>query len=228
MKKILVEYRAENAIRRYGLMSLDIKCPYDITHPPLFDQVQTSEGSIVNALKRAIMRHVGWEWAVQRIKENGICVEIGVDHGDGIERALAGKPAVIIGVDPWLSMEWDSWFSQEQSIMDERFRLVERRFADNPVVLERKTSDQFFAELPKEFMADWWFIDGDHREEPCYRDFVNALKFSNPGAWIFGDDIDCARWAKDIGAAYGKLVKTHGHLFDVVWDKSSPLALRVK
>lgn len=218
-----------NALRPYPVivmkMSADIA---DAPHPPHYKDVAVDDNLVITRVKIAASRSGGWAWAASKIKKDGICVEIGVDHGDGIERWLTGEPAVVIGVDPWLSLEWDSWFSQSQKQMDARHAMVVNRFKDKPVSIVRETSDGFFSKLPSDFRADWWFIDGDHREEPCYKDICSALKFSNHGAWIFCDDIDCGKWAEPIGNALKRFMAEHGDEVELVWDKSSPVAIRVK
>lgn len=216
-------------VRPYPVLCLKISGDTpQAPHPPHYTDIKLDDDMVLKRVKVAMSRVAGWAWAAGKIKPDGICVEIGVDYGDGIARWLTGKPAIVIGVDPWLSMEWDDWFNQAQKEMDARYAGVVKRYAGKPVSIVRSTSDEFFAKLDPGFRADWWFIDGDHREEPCYRDIANAIAFSNRGAWIMLDDIDCARWAKDIGAALDRIIRVYGDEVECVWRHSSPAVLRVR
>lgn len=212
-------------VRPYPVITMKFDYPAD--RPPMWHEVGIDADFAIRRLKCAISRSAGWAFAASKITKDSVCVEIGVDKGDGLARWITQDPAVLVGVDPWLSVDWDSWFDQPQNEMDARYEAVKKRFANNPaVVLARKTSDEFFASMPMK--ADWWFIDGDHREEPCYRDLCNALKWSNPGAWIFADDIDCGAWAEPIGNALKRFVDKNKDSVELVWKGCSPAVIRVK
>ena len=91
-------------------------------------------------------------------------LEVGVRHGRSL--ALARCPAV--GVDPFPEIDIELPAS---------------------AVVATRASDEFFAALPFDYVADFAFIDGLHLFEQALRDFMNVERVARPGATLLVDDI---------------------------------------
>jgi len=233
-----VDYKKSINVRlsiceRGGLRNISL-CNYDINHdfrsmsrPPLRDEVGITPDLFMGQLSGNVAKFVGLNWAVGFIPEGGVAVEIGCDFGDGLERMRHSGAKSILGIDPYVSVEWDGWFNSPQDEMDARYRLTRNRFKnDERVAIVRITSDDLFEGLPSGFTADWWFIDGDHREEPCYRDICNCFKHTKAGGHVCIDDVDCRDWSAGINSAVDRFLAKHDGEVEVVWRASSPAVLR--
>ncbi|MEM9046073.1 MAG: class I SAM-dependent methyltransferase [Pseudomonadota bacterium] len=122
------------------------------------------------------------------------CAELGVWRGAFSQQILAEvKPKSLVLVDPWAFVPTfeDRWygglFAKSQSDMDAIHDAVAERFAANSEVeIVRMKSDDFLSTTEMEF--DWIYIDGDHSEEPVYRDLCLSWERVVPGGAVCGDD----------------------------------------
>lgn len=210
--KILFKAFPDNSSRGYEMLqcnsvaySLNPVADGDVDLP------ENSRTAIVDSARSIIARMINIQWSINQVSRGDICVEIGVDHGDGIDRLLKTDASKIIGVDPWLSVDWDPWFNSGQEHLDARADYVKNKFSGNDrVEIRREMSSSFFESLDPSFRADWWFIDGDHREEGAYLDICGAIDHSDPGALIIVDDVNLRLWGKPIQAAIARVVDKYG------------------
>lgn len=122
------------------------------------------------------------------------CAEIGVWKGDFSERILrVTKPQRLVLVDPWefVPSHEERWYggkiAKSQADMDATYEGVVERFASHPEVeVARHRSVDFLAKTDVEF--DWVYIDGDHSEDPVYRDLTLSWERVVPGGHVCGDD----------------------------------------
>jgi hypothetical protein len=224
--QIILTAKQKGGIRDYNLCDLKLEASGNYPRPALPHELSMPD---INLRVRAIAcRATGWLWSYQFINENSVCVEIGCDKGDGLERLKDTNAAKIIGVDPFIGADWDKWFDAPQDYMDMRYNMCKTRGErDVRVEVVRAKSDDWFAGLPAGFKADWWYVDGDHREEAVYNDLCNCLRHSNAGAHIFLDDVDCGDWAAQIVPAWLRFKANHADKIKVLWESTSPAAFEV-
>jgi hypothetical protein len=137
---------------------------------------------------------------VARIPKGSIGVEIGVWRGDSAAKFLT-KAARLHLVDPWSVSPYqnDPDYLKRYSVLvgsgtikdfqqyyEAVFRSVCQRFVNEPVIVHRMTSAQFFAIFRDK--VDWVYIDGLHTYEGCLADIHGARQILLPGGVIYGDD----------------------------------------
>ena len=217
----------KGSLRTYPINNFDISCDISkMSRPPLRAEILVEQEAMVFSLKNTLARLIGLNWAVGLIPDGGTAVEIGCDYGDGLERMRHSGAARIIGIDPYRSQNWDCWFDAPQEEMDARYQMARNRFrGDKRVYIAHITSDEYFEGLRT--TADWWFIDGDHREESCYRDICNCFERTTVGGHVCIDDVDCKTWQEGINAAIDRFMadRAEGEA-EIVWRRSSPAVIR--
>ena len=216
----------DGGLRQYPIIELT----FNGELPSPFEPSQiVLDSKIHPCISSHVSRWSGYEWMMSKMNKGDVGLEIGVDYGDGIARWLETEPSRIVGVDPWIRSGHETWYSQSQDEMDKRYGLVVDRFFKNiNVAIYRGTSDDYFGELIPTFKFDWIYIDGDHRHEAVYHDLCNCLNHVKSGSWIFGDDILCDVWGKEVGPALDRFLAEYGHRVECIWRKSNPFALLVK
>lgn len=213
--------------RAYPVKKFEI---VNVERKPTIREVYSHAVNFVPEISDIILRRATYHWLYDKVcDKGGVGLEIGVDYGDGIQHILeAAQPSRVVGVDPWLSQDWDPWFDQSQETMDCRYNLVVNRFKDDPrVEIVRSTSDDFFCEANKVPTYDWIHIDGDHRTEPAYRDIVNSYHRLKVGGILIIDDVFLQSWTGSTGPAVDKAMEEIGPgCFEVVNDTQDPVAYR--
>lgn len=114
------------------------------------------------------------------IPKNAIGAEIGVWKGEFSSEILRHtNPKKLILIDPWkyrseneYSLRWYGGDKMSQKKMDQIYEdVVEWHGEDPRVKIIRGTVDDL-SEL-----VDWIYIDGDHSEEPCYKDLMTSFPY---------------------------------------------------
>ena len=202
--KYIIGVTQHGGYRTYGAKIIEVA---DITRKPTLEDAYANAAQCLLGLAKSIHRRCTYEWAFETHLVDGCRgVEIGVDFGDGIAQFLSRRnPAMITGVDPWLSQGWDPWFSQPQKEMDYRHEFVCSRFKDaNNVTIVRAISDEFFERffaLGGEGTLDFVHVDGDHREEQATKDLINADKALRVGGIMLIDDVFLESWTGSVAPA---------------------------
>lgn len=141
------------------------------------------------------------------LPKNGVGVEIGVWRGSSSALFLNTTPQKLYLVDPWslepykgesfeefksryvgmVGSESEEVFSQYYSNV---YESVVKEFGKLPnVKIERMESDDWFLEN-QDLELDWAYIDGNHSEEQCYKDLMNAYHMLKIDGVLSGDDYD--------------------------------------
>jgi hypothetical protein len=111
------------------------------------------------------------------IPKKSIGCEIGVWKGEfSCEILFKTNPEKLILIDPWLHKpEYkERWYGSKssQDKMDKIYKDVCIWHGTNKVVdIIRGTVDDLKCNV------DWIYIDGDHSEEPCYKDLVTSYPY---------------------------------------------------
>ena len=140
---------------------------------------------------------------LETLPKGGVGAEIGVWEGDFSHRILEiCQPRELHLIDPWLYMPEfsNTGFGKKKNehLMEERYRKVVARFADDPRVhIHRALSDVALAALP-DASLDWVYIDGNHNEPIIGNDLALCLRKVKPDGIISGDDFN---WMSDAKAA---------------------------
>jgi len=228
--KYILQIAQTGGYRPYGMQEVEIKIVNGTK--PTIDSCYKGALAVVPPVAHAIMRRAIYMWAFSNVCEKGgIGIEIGVDYGDGLDLLLEqNEPSLVMGVDPWLSFEWDPWFKQPQEQMDARYKLVCERFKnDERVQIIRSTSDDFFAKLDTAVtgFADFVHVDGDHREEPACRDIIGAYHALRVGGILIIDDVHLKSWTGTVKPAVDRAIAALGSdVLEVVHDSTDPVIYR--
>jgi len=161
--------------------------------------------------KRKTRKHK--EFVLKLMPNNSVCAEIGVYIGKFSEDILKKtKPKKLYLIDPWFHDE--EFFKGNHSSPklfnigknEERYQLVKKKFANNPVVsIIREKSEIALEKFPDDFF-DWVFIDGDHNTEAVLKDLDLSLRKVKPNGYIAGDDIRLDEYANNTNKAVRKAV----------------------
>jgi Methyltransferase domain len=146
------------------------------------------------------------ERLLAKMPRNSICAEIGVHEGDFAEEILRSqKPVMLHLIDPWRYEDRreynEAWYggkaSGGQAVMDNRFRLVKRRFSKRirrkQVAVHRGYSSDIVNEFSDDYF-DWIYIDGNHLYEYVKQDLELYYPKVKPGGYITGDDYGVEGW----------------------------------
>lgn len=146
--------------------------------------------------------------SIHNMPRNATIVEIGVHKGDFSEKILkVARPKKLFLVDPWQYFESEDYSRShyggskiDQSVMDERYRGVARRFDDEIeagcVEIVRAFSHDA-AETLGDGQVDCVYIDGDHSYEGVKRDINAYFPKLRQGGLMIGDDYVLGRWWGD-------------------------------
>jgi cephalosporin hydroxylase len=122
------------------------------------------------------------------IKEDDVCAEIGVWHGDFSKQILEiGKPSELHLIDPWETQDFrDRWYSVNQKTMDKIFNKVINTFSsESKVVIHRNYSRK--VDFSENYF-DWIYIDANHSYKEVLKDLHYYLPLVKSGGFICGDD----------------------------------------
>lgn len=212
--------------RPYGVQTMEVR---EVNRRPSYADAVNVAVQCMPSLCKQFGRELTKEWLAQQVLcKGGVGLEIGVDYGDGAQLWLKSEPSRLYLVDPWVTGE-DGWYSQDQDAMDERYEGVVKRFEDKDAVeVVRMTSDAAFETLFSDTQfLDWVHVDGDHEEEPTYRDLENSWARLKVGGVLMLDDVHCALWQKKIRAARDRFLANHaGEYEGPLVDHSDPWAIR--
>jgi len=128
------------------------------------------------------------------IHEGSVCAEIGVWRGAFSKKMLKRKPAKLHLIDPWLYIPdyedriYGNTNNNSQERMDQVYRDICKKFADNPVVqIHRALSDEAVGDFSDGYF-DLIYIDGNHSYEYVKSDIESYLPKIKAGSFICGDD----------------------------------------
>ena len=205
----------------------DIEVPAGDSKPLLPEEVvkEMDIESLMQAVVHHISRVTGYGYLNSFIEEGSRGAEIGVDMGDGAQRLLENKPAMMHLVDPWV--EWKDGWSGTKEQMDNRYGMVTGMFGVMENVDIVRMSGAEWMSGQETDCLDWVYIDGDHHKDAAREDMEQALRVVKPGGIIAVDDLHCPVWHKEIGPALYEFRKAHKGEVKVLWDRSDPAILRV-
>lgn len=150
-------------------------------------------------------------WNQQFIKNThgmgnfNLCLEIGCFEGltsNYIVSNMLSNNGKLICVDPLTDFYLNENLSEEYLIANDTIwkyfngqydRFINNcktHIENNKIELIRKLSTEAFLELKEKYKEkfDFIYIDGDHREEPVYRDSVMSFELCRAGGYILFDD----------------------------------------
>lgn len=209
---------------RHQLVS---KMSIEFDGPPTHLQLVKLVGACLHTLVHNLGRSAGRSYAQSVIPEGAVGVEIGVDQGDGLKGWLDAGADHVFAVDPFLDQDFDPWYNCGQEEMDDRYERIQRRYGkDDRVSICRMKSDEYFDDMSVQ--VDFVHIDGDHREDACFRDMVHAFECLKPGGLLMVDDTHCRLWEERIGRAVERFEAEYGDHLEMVQDEFDPLIYRVK
>ena len=134
-------------------------------------------------------------WLATMASQYDRIVEFGSLHGRSTRAMADNNQGVIYAVDPWAG-EYYSEEGQKIPISTYVLPYFKRNLKDQiklgKVVPVREFSYQF--SLPKDYLVDMVFIDGDHKYDTVVRDIKKAFELLRPGGLISGHDYDHPNW----------------------------------
>ena len=125
-------------------------------------------------------------FALNEIKENNICAEIGVWRGDYSARILKKNPKELHLIDPWVHQkyDWVKWAKGKNVIR--AYTYVLNRFSRiKNVSIHRKNSTEI--NFGEEYF-DWVYIDGDHSYNSVVKDLNHWWPQIKVKGFLCGDD----------------------------------------
>jgi hypothetical protein len=133
---------------------------------------------------------LGNKGVLKFIKNNAVCVEVGVWKGD-LSRHIAQLPISELHlIDPWQAINdvEGRLHNTEQEKLDRIYRIVKRRFSfDKKVKLIRKFSAKAMLDF-EDGSIDWVYIDGNHSYEFVKEDLNGWWPKLKSGGYLCGDD----------------------------------------
>lgn len=155
-------------------------------------------------------------YALTKINEGDVCVEVGVWKGDLSAEILNHNPARLHLVDPWAHQDYIAmWYSAPQERMDQIFSEVEERFTlEGRVTIHREFSTEVF--FPNDYF-DWVYIDGNHTYEQVTKDLEFYFPLVKFGGKLCGDEYnwtgpDCLKGPKP---AVDEFISKHGLAIEI-------------
>ena len=139
-------------------------------------------------------------YPLTKIKENDVCLEIGVWKGQLSEQILERNPSKLHLIDPWIHQDFPGRFYNEpQEKMDKYYLEVVDKFQNNSQV-EIHREKSIDVEFPKEYF-DWVYIDGNHSYEAVLDDLHHYYPLVKKGGYLCRDDygwtdVSCNRGPK--------------------------------
>lgn len=138
---------------------------------------------------------------LQHMPKNAVCAEVGVHLGDYSAKIInRTNPKKLYLIDPWQVIEDEkyakSWFGKKvaQREMDQRYKSVQKRFADNPAVEILRDFSKGAVEHIPDGSLDFVYLDGDHSYEGVCLDFDLFYDKVKPNGLIYGDDYTDQFW----------------------------------
>jgi hypothetical protein len=157
-------------------------------------------------MARNALRRTTRDYLLCKVPKASVCAEIGVHEGMFSQQILdAVEPERLHLIDPWTHEEEERYQnsrygglgSEGQKVMDERFRKVEERFADEiragRVQIHREFSNVVCEEFQDGYF-DWIYIDGNHLYEFVKQDLEMYYPKIKPGGFMTGDDYGSQGW----------------------------------
>jgi hypothetical protein len=146
------------------------------------------------------------EFVLHLMPKESICAEIGVWEGAFSSQIMnIVRPRLLHLIDPWKfnptyqhSLYGNRSESQEK--MDDRYRNVERIFANEiisgEITIKRMSSSEAVADYPDDYF-DWVYIDGNHLYEAVRADLELYYPKIKTSGFIAGDDYQLSGWWED-------------------------------
>ena len=133
---------------------------------------------------------LGNKGVLKFIKNNAVCVEVGVWKGD-LSRHIAQLPISELHlIDPWQTINdvEGRLHNTEQEKLDRIYRMVRRRFSfDKKVKLTRNFSSEAMSDF-EDNSIDWIYIDGNHSYQYVKEDLNGWWPKIKSGGYMCGDD----------------------------------------
>ena len=142
------------------------------------------------------------QFALNKIKEGDVCVEIGVWKGHYSSQIISHNCSRLYLIDPWLHQPYKGrLYNISQAEMDDIFLNVQQKFKNDPkVTIFREFSNSVDLSTIEKF--DWVYIDGNHSYHNVMQDLQKYSNHIKSGGYICGHDWN---WVKGAVTEFAKL-----------------------
>ncbi len=158
------------------------------------------------------------QFLAQRARESELIIEFGSYHGRSTRALADNTNGVVFAVDPWNGIYFDDKGNQVGYIEPtayEKFQENLRDHLDNEKVIPFQMYSYDFP-IRGNQLADFIFIDGDHRREAVKEDIQIALYLIKNGGIIAGHDYGRADWP-GVKRAVDELFPDGVNKVDTIW-----------